>query len=512
MPDITETPKKCYSIEYINNEGKYYLSGPPIGNKYYLCQSPCKTWRLNKDNCFSCVDDNYFDIDNLNKCKLQTDISANYYLVKDTYVMKDSTCDTVIPNNNKKKCSVCATIDGRSYYKFKNEDDDFCYLIEELNYERGINIYLDESDTNPSNHKFAYCDSKCLICSGQPTNCLKCSENNYFITTSPGECQTIEYINNLPGEYYLPRGSDTYYQCDPNCVCELKNDHCISCTNGYILKQDENKCYPPTTELKGYYKSNNIFKKCHDSCLECDGEGPEKCTNCAPPYYPFQLNNINKRCITEIEKNHNSDYDNYYLKKDNLGNNLSFEKCDESCLTCKDGEVNNQCIKCNSEYAFYEGGGSICKKKNIFFNDNDNYYYNEYLEEFRKCHKSCNSCKNGDRYNNCYKCNTNDGYVFIDDPLNGKCVLESIFQTELKNYYLENVNDHEIRDGTKITVKVYKKCPENCDKCKKFKDNPLKCLVCNQDKGYYKHTLSISVSKQDECYNNSIIEHYYFNV
>ena len=511
LPNINESPKKCYSLDFINDEGKYFLSEPPNGDKFYLCQSNCKTCRLNEDNCFSCEDNYYFDIDDLYKCKQGSSMPSNHYLVKDTYIMKDSTCAVVEAHNNKKKCSTCATTaDNRPYYQFKDENN-FCYLIEELNYERGINIYLDESDPNQSNHKFDKCNQKCLICHGQATNCTKCSENYYFITTSPSECQSVSYINNLPDKYYLPKGSDTYYQCDPNCVCELKKDYCTSCTNNYILKPDENKCYPPTTQIQGYYNDNGIFKKCHDSCLKCGGEGPDKCTDCAHPYYPFKLDTIYKRCITEIDKKKNSEYDGYYLKKDNTGNKIGYEKCDTSCLTCEDGEDGKQCIKCHPDYAFYENGGQECLKKSDFFNTiaHEHYYFNSILQEFRECHKSCKSCKDGDRYNNCYECNIN--YVFIDDQSNGKCVLESLFQIELTNYYKHSNNRIELRGGSSKNVDVFKKCPENCDKCNAFEDNPLKCLECNRDKGYYKHTLQIVGNIQEECYDNSIIEHYYYN-
>ena len=500
--------QQCFPLNSIIALKKYYLYDPPNGDKFFECSPECETCRLNSNNCFSCLGSNKFYIDEINKCQTK---SGDYYLFDNTYITKDSTCAIVDVGNNKKKCSTCMdnSPTGRTYYKFRGENY-FCYLIEEVNYKYGTKIFLDKSET--PNHIIDSCDPKCFVCENSKTNCLKCSPNYYFVNSSPSECQPISYINAISDgyKYYLPKGGDTYLKCDLHCICEYKNDYCIGCIDSYIFKEDENTCKPQNTDIQGYYIDNNIYKKCHDSCLTCNSEGADKCTSCAYPYYPFKLDNTYMRCITQIEKKKNSVYDNYFLKKDTSGNNIEYQKCDESCSTCEDGENNNQCIKCNSDYVFYEGETKICKKKDTFFNEigHVNYYFNEVLNEFRKCHKSCKSCKDGDRYNNCYECDTN--YVFIDDPANGKCVLKSIFQTELKNYYKEQVNNHQLRVGT-TTVEVYKKCPENCAECNKFEDNPLKCLICNTDKGYYKRTLTIVNNIQEECYNDTIMDHYYYN-
>jgi len=508
-PPTISTGQKCYYIDQINSWEKYYLSDPPYGDTYNLCTNDCKTCKLNSDNCFSCNSDTYFFSNDLYKCKPDTGISNNYYKVEGTYLIKDTICSTISYGSNKKKCSTCLNDndieDGYHLYK------DFCYLKEEVNYEYGINLFYDAS-----NHKFDTCLPNCLICKTSSNHCLKCSTDFYFDGTSTGnECHPKSDFNATTDnyKYYLPKGSDTYLKCIQYCNCELKNDYCLGCSGNYIFKEDENKCYPSNTKIQGYYMDKNIYKKCHNSCLTCEGEGTDKCKSCAEPYYPFKLDNTYMRCITQIEKKKNSTYDNYFLQEDPDGTNKKYIKCDVSCLTCEDGVNNNQCIECNSnsDYAFFEGGGKICKKKDTFFNENghDNFYFNEVLNEFRKCHKSCKSCKDGDRYNNCYECNTN--YVFIDDPANGKCVLESIFSTELKNYYLEEINNHQKRGGQTTKVKVYKKCPENCDECNKFEDNPLKCKICKTDNGYYKRTLTINNLIQEECYNDTIMNHYYYN-
>ena len=505
---LSSTSKQCYSLSEIDELKEYYLDDPPYGLTFKKCNSHCYTCRLNPDNCFSCDANSFFYSDEINSCL--TTKEGNFFLVDDTKtnILMDPSCISIRNNKNKKICSTCSS----NYYKYK--DKDFCYLKEEINYKYGINTYLDTSNVYAV---YDVCDQSCFICEGSATNCLKCSDNYYFIETSPpgyNVCKKEEDIKSDGNNYFLPRGSDTYYECQTGCVCTLKKDYCTSCTTGsnYNFIENENICTLNDNYFNfGYYLNNHIFKKCYDSCYTCNGDGPDKCISCKPPYYPFDLTNGNVRCITQIEKMKNSSYDGYYLQIQS-GVINGFKKCDISCSTCEDGEDGKQCIKCNNGYAFYEIGGKFCTEiRDEFFNDHQNYYFNNILNEYRKCHKSCKSCKDGDRYNNCYECDPNENYVFIDDPANGKCVLESIFQTELKNYYHEEINNHEIRGGLTTTVKVYKKCPENCDECNKFEDNPLKCLVCNTDNGYYKRNLTITGSIQEECYNDTIMDHYYYN-
>ena len=491
------TPSKCFSLNQFNQEN-YYLKEPPYGIKYFECRDHCQSCRLFEDNCFSCQADYYFYSDNINQCQSAQE-NSNFFNIEDTYLLKDESCDSILTTNkNKKICDDCST----NYNKYI-DDGDFCYLSQEIFSKFGINNFLD------NDAKYKKCNEGCLLCLGSSGNCLKCKNNYYFVQSSPSDCRSINYIiNNLPGHYYLPKESDTYYQCDANCICDLRKDYCIGCDNDYKFVNNENRCI---STISGYYlNANSILEKCHDSCLTCSGGGRDKCLTCAEPYYLINLGNGIIRCITQIEKKENHIYDNYYLNK--AGTIKIFDKCDISCATCDDGTTNDQCITCNNDYCFYEDGGQECiKNDNNFYNTHQNYYYNTKLEEYRLCHSSCSSCKDGEVYNNCYQCSTN--YAFIDDVSKGKCVLESLFTSTLTNYYkVEHVNTN-LRNGEQIEVVVYKKCPENCAKCDTFEDNPLKCLVCDNDKGYYKQN-DIEIfdnNQQQECKANYIKEHRYFN-
>ena len=513
--------KKCFLFQETNGVDGiyYYLNNPPDGVEYKKCPSPCKECKMSPDstdpinpiiNCFSCVTGfNFYPEVNPNAC--QNLGITNYFLVQTGFYLKnDEICDTKGDHISKRKCDTCKN----GYYNY--QDDDYCYLPEEIISKYGINTYKFDAT------HYKNCPEECRTCLSE-TNCLKCIEGYYFFEGSPGVCKIENDIKNLEItdgtnkiKYYLPSGSETYYKCDANCVCEYEKDNCISCINNYYLVEDEKKCEQGPLK-NGYYpdNTNKIFRKCHISCLTCDGGSPNKCLSCAEPYHLITINSDTKRCITQIEKKNNSEYDNYYLNSD--GN---YYKCHSNCSKCEDEDGGEKCNKCSNGYYFKEDDDNHnCFKNDIyFFNENENYYFNTNLSELRKCHKSCKSCKDGTVYNNCYECytdssdpdNPDKNYAFIDDPYRGKCVKKKLFETTLANYYKIKVENHPIRSGS-IDVFVYQKCPDNCTICNSFEENPLKCQICNMDKGYYKHTESFNDNAQEECYNNSIIKHRYFS-
>ena len=492
--------RECFHIDEIKSDHPdYFLLDPPFGTTFKQYEENCYECKLNSDNCFTCIDGKFFiqKENDINKCHSDIPTDDNYFITQNTYVKMDKSCNSVnILKNNKKICNQCNSNDedGRQYYKYES---DFCYLKEEFIFQFGIDYYLDTSD-----NKFKNCPDGCLICSNA-VNCLKCKDNYYFVKNiHENECINK---NMVASNYFLPIDSDTYEKCEPNCYCQFNKNNCISCNNGFFLVEEENKCISAIPN--GYYSNNGILKKCDDSCLKCSG--PENCDECAEPYYLIEIND-KKRCITQYEKNQNPIYKNYYLKEDG-STVIKYQLCEGGCETCEDGNDGTQCIKCKEDFYFYENlsGNKQCYQKNTFYNTHENYYFNELLKEFRKCHKSCESCKDGYIYNNCTKCAPN--YEFIDNITAGKCIKKTNFDSSLKNYYFENTNIQK-RDGTTVSVKIYKKCPENCETCKSFEDNPLKCTKCNMDKGYYKQN-NVQIFSDDEeiCLNNSIKINRYFN-
>ena len=384
-------------------------------------------------------------------------------------------------SQKKKKCTNCAS----NYFKVEGDDNNYCYLPEEIIYLFGKNYYLDSVES-----KYKKCDSLCSICSGpNSSDCLKCKDGYYFIN---GICKLNSLIEEQNPNSFLQLGGDTFEICDSNCkTCNFSSILCTSCNTGLSIFEDNKKCF---SSYVGYYSNGdenpNFFKKCDISCKICSVES-DKCSQCSDTYY-FLDDSSSQKCINQkIKKEY---YPNYYFKTDE---NV-FKLCDISCKTCEDSDTNDKCIECNDHYLFYEGGGQICVSENIREINGNAYYYNEVLKELRKCHSSCKTCKDGTKNNNCSECAVN--YAFIDNENDGKCV--SVFLSLLENYYSVTISGG-------ISV-VYKKCYEFCKKCNSYQTNPIMCTVCNEDKGYYKHTSTLT-ENEEQCFPNTTVKNKYFN-
>ena len=501
-----EDPNKCFHLDEIEIlPNKYYLFNSPSGHTYKLCQDNCNDCILNPTNCLSCKEHFYF-IENKANTECLSDSSLtneNYFISEDgsTYILGDESCSSY--NYNKKKCVNCKD----NYYKVRGKGD-YCFLPEEIYYYFGKNYYKSTSTTP---NIYESCDISCDTCIGSSTNCLKCNESDdYYFYESPTDdfiCKLKNEIESIQNPYYfLPKGSDTYYQCNTNCKeCKFTSTYCTSCKDGFYMIENENKC-TNTIENSYYLDNDNIIKKCPHSCSKCALlDGSIKCDKCISPY--FLVEDLGE-CITLKDKIDNSKYSHYFLETRTISEEeiKIFSQCDVSCKTCENSKFN--CIECSNNYLFYEDGEKKCIINTERVISSNNYYYNENLKELRKCHKSCISCKDGNVNYNCYQCSSN--YVFIDDPNNGLCVLKTLFSSKLKNYYKITINNHRIRGNVEIIVDVYKKCNEFCKECD---SDPMQCLKCNEDKGYYKHTDPINDNELAVCYSDSIIEHkyYYYN-
>ena len=505
--------KKCFNLSEINTLfSNYYLYNPPSGNIYKPCSVNCEKCILDSNKCLSCKNSFFFIEGGTNTECATSPNSSEYCLSTNTYILKDESCDGCSPgNNNKKICESCKT----DFHFYEINGKKFCFRPEEISHYIGKNYYLDSGDNT-----YKQCNAKCAICIDTSTKCLECSENYYFYeSTDPNDsndCKPKEEIESMTQKYYLPNGGDKYYKCiDNNCEkCKFTENYCIECKTGYYMIENENKCADSSTIVtfgQNYYfnSADSLYKKCPKSCSKCTSS--TVCTECIEPYYL-----VGQKCITIKDKMENQIYSHYYFS--DVDGVKSILECDQSCKTCE--EENISCIECNDEYLFYAfdaHGRKKCAPKNQREIDGKHYYYNENLKELRECHKSCVSCKDGKVNNNCYECkrgttpDPDADYVFIEDPdpNKGNCVLEALFTNKLTNYYSEMI-ERKLRDNSIINAKIYKKCPEFCKKCDaNVKTNPKICKVCNEDKGYYKHTYPSSEAPE-ECFTDTLVEHKYY--
>jgi len=497
---VGEDGEKCFNFD-LDEIKTRFSSYYPDGNTYKHCDSNCLTCIKESTNCLSCDNANnlFFAEEEGNRCIDKTTLS-NYFLPvnSDTYIKCDKSCNGC--SNHRKDCDNCAI----NYFKVE-EKGNYCYLPEEIYFS------FDEKYFRGNDNIYHPCNENCFACFGLATNCTKCKEGfNLVINEQDFSKTCIQQSEFLNDNYILLKGEKYYHSCDANCkTCQFTKNNCTSCNTPSHLIEDINKCAQANTDdVIGYYLYDSVFKKCNYTCKEC--VSIDKCTKCDLPYYLIELEVGKAKCITQQEKKEN--YKNYYLKETPVDgtttSKFEFKPCAEQCLSCEDGDNDgSNCIECSENYVFFEDGGKECKDKTIRTINSKNYYYNEELNELRKCHISCNTCKDGKVNNNCSECNSDLQYVFIDDITKGKCVLEATFTSSLKNYYKEGGNT----DGITTTPVVYKKCPDECEECKSYKVNPIKCKKCNMGKGYYKHSSSIVSSEDERCYTNTLVENKYFN-
>lgn len=245
------------------------------------------------------------------------------------------------------------------------------------------------------------CDNNCLFCSNNPQNC-KCA-NGEFPAFSE-EFNTIKCKNNSSiSLFFEDKISNVYKKCDISCNnCIGKSDFCITCNeneNFYKKIDEENKCLKSSSEIFGYFFNKNL---------------------------------------------------------------KIFDKCDKSCLTCKDSKF--FCVTCNREklYYFLEDNSNKC----VYYTEKiDGYYFDQRKNIFAKCEKKCLTCI--DEFK-CLTCNSLNGY-YAKENLKNNCF--TVNEMEENEYLDKSTSEYFIR-----------KCDEKCGVCLNKKDN---CLLCNNEKGYF---------------------------
>ena len=122
---------------------------------------------------------------------------------------------------------------------------------------------------------------------------------------------------------------------------------------------------------------------------------------------------------------------------------LNIRVCHPRCLDCIDSDANennHQCSKCKSEHYPCEDNKNCWKIEEMI---GSNYYFDEDEKMFKRCYKSCATCKakSLDYINNCIKCA--DSYHFIYNNIaRRKCIHES--EKPLNTYLDIKTNTYEL--------------------------------------------------------------------
>ncbi|EAR91969.3 transmembrane protein, putative (macronuclear) [Tetrahymena thermophila SB210] len=143
--------------------------------------------------------------------------------------------------------------------------------------------------------------------------------------------------------------------------CTLEG--CNNCVVALAQNVCKEECIP------GYYSIKFILlykcKKCDQSCLECDGEGPNKCTSCNQDSQLYQ----NQCC--QIKNGE------FYNSKTN-----QCEKCPQNCQICYEPNICNQC---KANFEFDQLKQCVCPQSQQYFDDQ--------TKSCLDCDKSCKTCK-----------------------------------------------------------------------------------------------------------------------
>ena len=234
------------------------------------------------------------------------------------------------------------------------------------------------------------------------------------------------------------------YDKDPN-----NDDHqCKSCKNDYFFKENTTNCMTKEQMAnENYYFDENeeIFKKCYNDCLHCEGKGDSdnmKCLDCkSPKYYTYQNN-----CIDDI-----TNY--YYSEKEK-----KYFKCYKTCHSCYENsnEDAHYCKKCNDEYHFIYNETGKCissdeKPLNTYLDIENNTY--------KQCSYRCSTCDNSENCTECYKDESNNYIYHFIETEKGKCISESELDT--LSYLDINENTYKLCPKGTITVENNKCIPRS---------------------------------------------------
>ena len=278
--------------------------------------------------------------------------------------------------------------------------------------------------------------------------CISNCDNTIYILkgNNCGLCRDLE----TEKKYKILDSSVCLSQSEipPNSEVYNPNFYLLKCKSGYQLSEDGKDCIP----------------HCYVTCQTCsdysEDENDQKCSSCNSSYYLE-----NEKCILKV------------ATTIIIQETVPMVDClDEKCLTCS--EESNKlglCLTCNEAEGYKKVNYTIVYPQ--FLNcikPSDpkfkSYYFNEALQEYRPCYKTCKRClKAGNaEENNCLECES--GYMFRpgNNTFNN-CVAYSQFYFMSSYNQFKSLEIYQCPEEAKYYIKDKKSCIDNCQKDKEYK-------------------------------------------
>ncbi|EAR89409.2 zinc finger lsd1 subclass family protein (macronuclear) [Tetrahymena thermophila SB210] len=403
-------------------EQGYYVKN----DKCLKCDSSCKKCQDSALNCTECHENNYFDLNDSNKCK---------------------ECDTLNGHfiQNNKNCQKC----NDSCQTCKDDTEFGCLTCKNNLY---FKDYVDPSDTSKVKQKCETCDQNngwvisgadfgkqqcqkchesCKTCSGTDSKqCTECKNGLYF---RDGICQQCD----ISDGFFIKDKS--CLKCSENCkTCSgSEKNECNTCRIDKFFVENTQECQYCDQNQGFYLDTNSRCFKCHSSCKTCNGGEDKNCTKCAD-----KLSFLDGLCKICDVKN------KYYIEE----SENKCLKCHDTCQTCKGSGV-NQCLQCKDKLSFDENSNCItCPSEGY------------YVDNFRciKCHNSCKQCSS-QLETGCTECQSNLFYW----PTSKICKACDIQD----GYFVK-------KQSTGNFSQLCLQCHQDCKTCTDEKQSS--CLICKE--------------------------------
>ena len=317
--------RQCYwAKNYENVAGFTFMNNSYKGEiSYYIdyCDNFCDECSENRKGCTKCknhlypIDIEYNDylngIQNYFFCYKINNLK-HYYLniITEQFTKCEEKCSEC--SNGPDICSTCNYEKG--FYKVEGIDNECWKEPPSENY------VLDKDEWRKCNDRCR----KCFIQSKIQDNhqCLLCAENYYpyetdFSNKEAGainafNCYTIEEVKSDNPNYFLKDG--LFKKCDESCAeCEVNSNNCLQCQmNYYYIDGYQNgtcfeyplKGYCPTQDILG----NTVYRLCYKNCQLCHKVSQsflyQQCKECDEDKFTLAQKSLNQSyCIPKINNN-----------------------------------------------------------------------------------------------------------------------------------------------------------------------------------------------------------------